>query len=79
MKQLLASVLLAIGLANSTVLQASSEPRHLLARSISAAAPLTLSGDDRHWLKNRQRLILGSARPDYPRSKSMSVSMTMRG
>ena len=66
MKQLLASVLLAIGLANSPELQASSEPRHLLARSISAAAPLTLSGDDRHWLKQRQRLVLGSARLDYP-------------
>lgn len=79
MKQLLASVLLAIGLANSPELQASSEPRHLLARSISAAAPLTLSGDDRHWLKQRQRLVLGSARPDYPRSKSTSASMTMRG
>ncbi len=65
MKQLLASVLLALGLANSMVLQASSEPRHLLARSISAAAPLALSGEDRHWLKQRQRLVLGSARPDY--------------
>lgn len=66
MKQLLASVLMALGLANSMVLQASSEPRHLLARSISAAAPLALSGEDRHWLKQRQRLVLGSARPDYP-------------
>ncbi|WP_339443967.1 transporter substrate-binding domain-containing protein [Pseudomonas hunanensis] len=66
MKQLLASVLLAIALAKSPVLQASSEPRHLLARSISASAPLTLSSDDRHWLKQRQHLVLGSARPDYP-------------
>ncbi|HDS1765060.1 transporter substrate-binding domain-containing protein [Pseudomonas putida] len=66
MKQLLASVLLALGLANSMVLQASSEPRHLLARSISAAAPLALSGEDRNWLKQHQRLVLGSARPDYP-------------
>ncbi|NVN63373.1 transporter substrate-binding domain-containing protein [Pseudomonas putida] len=66
MKQLLASVLLAIALAKSPVLQASSEPRHLLARSISASAPLTLSSDDRHWLKQRQHLVLGSARPDSP-------------
>ena len=66
MKQLLASALLAIGLANASALLASSEPRQLLARSVSAAAPLTLSADDRHWLQQRQRLVLGTSRPDYP-------------
>ncbi|MBK4996673.1 transporter substrate-binding domain-containing protein [Pseudomonas sp. S37] len=66
MKRLLASALLAIGLVNSTGLLASSEPRQLLARSASAAAPLTLSNDDRLWLQQHQHLILGSSRPDYP-------------
>ncbi|MFJ4385974.1 transporter substrate-binding domain-containing protein [Pseudomonas sp. NPDC089408] len=66
MKHLLASVLLAIGLVNSTGLLASSEPRQLLARSASAAAPLALSSDDRLWLQRHQHLVLGSSRPDYP-------------
>ncbi|MFV3289927.1 transporter substrate-binding domain-containing protein [Pseudomonas sp. NY11955] len=66
MKQLLASALLAIGLANATALQASSEPRQLLARSVSASAPLVLSEDDRHWLQQRPYLVLGTSRPDYP-------------
>ncbi|SPO55242.1 Sensor histidine kinase [Pseudomonas sp. JV551A1] len=65
MKRLLASALLAIGLANSCAL-ADSEPRQLLARSVSAAAPLTLSNEDRQWLQRRQHLVLGSSRPDYP-------------
>jgi len=66
MKTLLASVLMAIGLVNSTELLASSEPRQLLARSVSAAAPLALSSEDRHWLQQHQHLVLGSSRPDYP-------------
>lgn len=65
MKRLLASALLAIGLANSCAL-ADSEPRQLLARSVSAAAPLALSNEDRQWLQRRQHLVLGSSRPDYP-------------
>jgi len=65
MKRLLASALLAIGLASSCAL-ADSEPRQLLARSVSAAAPLTLSNEDRQWLQRRQHLVLGSSRPDYP-------------
>lgn len=65
MKRLLASALLAIGLASSCAL-ADSEPRQLLARSVSAAAPLALSNEDRQWLQRRQHLVLGSSRPDYP-------------
>ncbi|MEO9241859.1 transporter substrate-binding domain-containing protein [Pseudomonas inefficax] len=65
MKRLLASALLAIGLASSCAL-ADSEPRQLLARSVSAAAPLALSNEERQWLQRRQHLVLGSSRPDYP-------------
>ncbi len=66
MKHLLASVLVAIGLVSSPGLLASSEPRQLLARSVSAAPPLALSSDDRHWLEQHRHLVLGSSRPDYP-------------
>lgn len=66
MKRLLASALLVIGLAGSGALLANSEPRQLLARSVSAAAPLALSTEERHWLQQRQHLVLGSSRPDYP-------------
>ncbi|WP_410481928.1 transporter substrate-binding domain-containing protein [Pseudomonas plecoglossicida] len=66
MKRLLASILLAIGLASPAALQASSEPRQLLARSVSAAAPLRLTDAERQWLQQRQHLVLGSSRPDYP-------------
>lgn len=66
MKRLLASALLAIGLVGSGALLANSEPRQLLARSVSAAAPLALSDEERQWLKQRQHLVLGSSRPDYP-------------
>lgn len=66
MKRLLASALLAISLVSSGALLANSEPRQLLARSVSAAAPLALSSEDRQWLRQRQRLVLGSSRPDYP-------------
>lgn len=43
-----------------------SEPRHLLARSISASVALPLSYSDRQWLRERKVLVLGSSRPDYP-------------
>ncbi|MFJ4457344.1 transporter substrate-binding domain-containing protein [Pseudomonas sp. NPDC089392] len=66
MKRLLASALLAIGLVGSSGLSANSEPRQLLARSVSAAAPLSLPSEDRQWLQQRQHLVLGSSRPDYP-------------
>ncbi|WP_322265759.1 transporter substrate-binding domain-containing protein [Pseudomonas asiatica] len=66
MKRLLASALLVIGLAGSGALLANSEPRQLLARSVSAAAPLALSSEERQWLQQRQHLVLGSSRPDYP-------------
>ncbi|KIY40379.1 histidine kinase [Pseudomonas sp. 10-1B] len=66
MKLLLASVLLAVGVAGSSALLANNEPRQLLARSVSAAAPLQLSSEDRQWLQQRQHLVLGSSRPDYP-------------
>ena len=66
MKRLLASALLVIGLTGSGALLANSEPRQLLARSVSAAAPLALSSEERHWLQQRQHLVLGSSRPDYP-------------
>ena len=66
MKHLLASALLAIGLAGPGALLANSEPRQLLARSVSAAAPLALSHEERQWLQQRQHLVLGSSRPDYP-------------
>lgn len=66
MKRLLASALLAIGLAGSGALLADSEPRQLLARSVSAATPLALTQQERQWLQQRQHLVLGSSRPDYP-------------
>ena len=66
MKRLLASAVIAIGLSASASLLADSEPRQLLARSVSAATPLQLPSDDRDWLARRQRLVLGSSRPDYP-------------
>lgn len=66
MQRLLASALLVIGLASSGALLANSEPRQLLARSISATAPLALSSEERQWLQQRQHLVLGSSRPDYP-------------
>ncbi|WP_337041369.1 transporter substrate-binding domain-containing protein [Pseudomonas juntendi] len=66
MKFLLASAFMIIGLANASGLQASSEPRQLLARSVSAAAPLALSAEDRQWLQQHRQLVLGSSRPDYP-------------
>ncbi|WP_087501672.1 transporter substrate-binding domain-containing protein [Pseudomonas sp. SID14000] len=66
MKRLLASALLAIGLAGSGAVLANSEPRQLLARSVSAAVPLALSNEERQWLQQRQHLVLGSSRPDYP-------------
>lgn len=46
--------------------EAHSESRHLLARALSAAPPLTLAASDRQWLASRGRLVLGSSRPDYP-------------
>ncbi|MFP3408264.1 transporter substrate-binding domain-containing protein, partial [Pseudomonas sp. SIMBA_065] len=61
-----ACMLLAIGLSGPAALLADSEPRQLLARSVSAAAPLQLSREDRDWLQQRQYLVLGSSRPDYP-------------
>ncbi|TDF84144.1 transporter substrate-binding domain-containing protein [Pseudomonas sp. H9] len=42
------------------------EPRQLLARSISSSAALTLSAEERSWLKHKQHLILGTTVPDYP-------------
>jgi two-component system sensor histidine kinase EvgS len=42
------------------------EPRQLLARSLSVSQPLPLTTADQHWLAQRQTLILGSSRPDYP-------------
>jgi|GEM_PF-3899915 len=66
MKFLLASAFMIISLANASGLQASSEPRQLLARSVSAAAPLALSAEDRQWLQQHRQLVLGSSRPDYP-------------
>ncbi|WP_442113922.1 transporter substrate-binding domain-containing protein [Pseudomonas sp. NUPR-001] len=42
------------------------EQRQLLARSISSSAALTLSAEDRNWLRHEQHLILGTTVPDYP-------------
>nr|WP_314873454.1 transporter substrate-binding domain-containing protein [uncultured Pseudomonas sp.] len=44
---------------------ADSQPRQLLARSTSAAAPLDLAIDDRQWLNQRKVLVLGTSGPDY--------------
>ncbi|QGW77408.1 transporter substrate-binding domain-containing protein [Pseudomonas alkylphenolica] len=41
------------------------EPRQLLARSISSTM-LTLSAEDRNWLKHKHHLLLGTTNPDYP-------------
>ena len=45
---------------------ADAEPRQLLARATSATQPLRLDSQDRQWLQQRQVLLLGSSRPDYP-------------
>ncbi|MEG2965390.1 MAG: hypothetical protein RSC54_02985 [Pseudomonas sp.] len=42
------------------------EPRQLLARSISSSEALSLSSEDRQWLKHKQHLLLGTTFPDYP-------------
>ncbi|MDZ3992337.1 transporter substrate-binding domain-containing protein [Pseudomonas sp. Teo4] len=62
----LSIMLLALCLAWPLGALAGSEQRNLLARSLSAASPLTLDAQDRQWLQQRQVLILGSSRPDYP-------------
>ncbi|WP_459205805.1 transporter substrate-binding domain-containing protein [Pseudomonas sp. MLB6B] len=46
--------------------QVDSQPRQLLARSQSAAPPMTLDEQDRHWLERRKALVVGSSTPDYP-------------
>ncbi|MFJ9990230.1 transporter substrate-binding domain-containing protein [Pseudomonas putida] len=67
MKHTLGGLLLAAAaLLVSGAAVGESEPRHLLARSISASVTLPLSYSDRQWLRERKVLILGSSRPDYP-------------
>ncbi|MNM36875.1 Virulence sensor protein BvgS precursor [compost metagenome] len=66
MKRLLTGMLLALSLAGPLVALADTEPRQLLARSTSAAPALQLDARDRQWLAQRQGLVLGSSRPDYP-------------
>ncbi|WP_371263288.1 transporter substrate-binding domain-containing protein [Pseudomonas sp. NBRC 111131] len=61
------AVLLVMALACSSLAAlADSEPRHLLARAASAAQPMQLAPEDRQWLQQRNVLLLGSSRPDYP-------------
>ena len=59
-------LLLVALLSPSALSEVHSEPRHLLARALSAAPPLALATTDRQWLNQRKRLVLGSSRPDYP-------------
>ncbi|HGM5580563.1 TPA: transporter substrate-binding domain-containing protein [Pseudomonas putida] len=67
MKHTLGGLLLAaVSLLVSGAASGESEPRQLLARSISASVALPLSDSDRQWLRKRKVLILGSSRPDYP-------------
>ncbi len=67
MARALRIVTLLLGLLGLPLLaQAEGEPRHLLARAISAGQPLQLDDADRQWLRQRGTLLLGSSRPDYP-------------
>ncbi|WP_028633924.1 transporter substrate-binding domain-containing protein [Pseudomonas parafulva] len=66
MKRLLAGALLLLALAGPGWLLAASETRQLLARSVSVTPPMTLTHEERQWLQQRQRIVLGSSRPDYP-------------
>ncbi|MBK5001031.1 transporter substrate-binding domain-containing protein [Pseudomonas sp. S31] len=59
-------LLLLACLATDALARDDGEPRHLLARSLSATPPLRLDAQDRQWLQQRKVLILGSSRPDYP-------------
>lgn len=62
----LRTLLLLISLSGaSAAVLADSQPRQLLARSSSAAAPLDLAVDDREWLNQHKVLVLGSSGPDY--------------
>ncbi|CAM4010379.1 Virulence sensor protein BvgS [Pseudomonas reidholzensis] len=66
MKGALSTLLVMALLGAPMPILADSEPRQLLARSASAAAPLRLAHSDRQWLDQRKVLRLGSSRPDYP-------------
>ncbi|WDY60312.1 transporter substrate-binding domain-containing protein [Pseudomonas sp. PSKL.D1] len=66
MMRLLAVLLLTLGLSSQLAAQTDAEPRHLLARAVSATKPLRLDAQDRQWLERREVLRLGSSRPDYP-------------
>ncbi|WP_295481939.1 transporter substrate-binding domain-containing protein [uncultured Pseudomonas sp.] len=59
-------LLLILTLTVSAAALADSQPRQLLARSLSASPALVLSQDDRQWLDERKVLVLGSSQPDYP-------------
>ncbi len=59
-------LLLLVCLATDAIAQADGQPRHLLARSISAVPPVKLDAQDRQWLQQRKVLRLGSSAPDYP-------------
>ncbi len=62
----LRGLLLILTLTVSAAALADSQPRQLLARSLSASPALVLSQDDRQWLDERKVLVLGSSQPDYP-------------
>ena len=52
--------------ASHSFADSQGEPRTLLARSLSSSKPLSLSEDDRQWLKDKRTLVLGTSAPDYP-------------
>ncbi|AIR91129.1 transporter substrate-binding domain-containing protein [Pseudomonas cremoricolorata] len=66
MKRMLSALLLTGLMALPVQAEVDSQPRQLLARSQSAAPPMTLSDLDRIWLQQRGSLVLGSSQPDYP-------------
>ncbi|MGE7989911.1 transporter substrate-binding domain-containing protein [Pseudomonas sp. NPDC089554] len=66
MKGMLPGLLALIALAAPSPAPAQSEPRQVLARSLSATAPLPVSSQDLQWLQQRKVLVLGSSTPDYP-------------
>lgn len=64
-KRLLFGCLLSLQVLHAFALDVG-EPRQLLPRSISSSAALTLSPQDRAWLKQKQHVLLGTSVPDYP-------------
>ncbi|MFK0090172.1 hypothetical protein ACIQUS_23115 [Pseudomonas sp. NPDC090755] len=65
LNRLLAVLLLCLCPLSAQAVEAG-EVRQLLARSVSSSAAPALAPADRHWLKRKHQLLLGTSVPDYP-------------